>query len=254
MDKDYYIYLRDEYLPDDLRLIFLAESPPVSGKYFYDPNGKVSEPLFRALMHDILDISPRDKSEGLRAFRDKGMFLVDATYQPVNKDLSRKQRNEIVVKDYPRLKQELRRIIGKKNIPILIIKVNVCELLETELLNDNFKVLNNGRSVPFPGSGQQRNFGRVVRSLLSTYIERDYQMAKHTGVGQMTLHEAMMSILRMATGAMHPKDIADSINKLGLYMRKDRLPLRANQIRARAKRYPRLFVITTDNPALIILK
>jgi len=30
--------------------VIIAELPPISGKYFYNPKGEISEPLFAALM------------------------------------------------------------------------------------------------------------------------------------------------------------------------------------------------------------
>lgn len=64
MNRDNYIRLRNKYHPNILNLIFLLESPPVSGKYFYDESGKTSEPLFNALMK-LLDNKPADKNYGL---------------------------------------------------------------------------------------------------------------------------------------------------------------------------------------------
>ncbi len=42
-----YLSLRRAFEPMG---VIVAESPPISGKYFYDPDGEVSEPLFNALM------------------------------------------------------------------------------------------------------------------------------------------------------------------------------------------------------------
>jgi hypothetical protein len=44
-----YLSLRREFEPTTITLVIVAESPPASGKYFYDPDGEVSEPLFNAL-------------------------------------------------------------------------------------------------------------------------------------------------------------------------------------------------------------
>lgn len=70
----------------------------------------------------------------------------------------------------------------------------------------------------------------------------------------MTLHEAMIVVLKEKTMSLHPKEIADTINRRELYHRKDRLPLSAGQIRARVGRYPHLFEKTKDSPALIKLR
>lgn len=39
-DRDYYFSFRKKYEPEQLKLAIVAESPPASGLYFYDPLGK----------------------------------------------------------------------------------------------------------------------------------------------------------------------------------------------------------------------
>ena len=77
-----YLSLRRRYKPKNIKLIIVAESPPASGMYFYDPEGRITEPLFAALMRQ-LPVSPKSKEDGLRQFQRKGWLLVDATYEPV---------------------------------------------------------------------------------------------------------------------------------------------------------------------------
>jgi len=164
-DREYYLGLRARYLPRDIRLIIVAESPPVSGKYFYDPAGRPTEPLFRALMRDVLGITPTAKPEGLEAFAKAGYVLVDATYRPVNA-LSETQRGQIILADYPVLKQDLLTLPGIQNSKILLIKMNVCRLLEEKLLTDGFNVINRGTAIPFPAAGNQAKFRARIAPLL----------------------------------------------------------------------------------------
>jgi hypothetical protein len=83
MKRSEYLDLRRLYEPQSLvRLVIIAESPPASGKYFYDPTGATSEWLFAALMKQI-GFSPSNKEEGLREFQRRGWILIDATYEPV---------------------------------------------------------------------------------------------------------------------------------------------------------------------------
>ncbi len=78
-----YLDLRHRYEPRRAKLVVIAESPPASGLYFFDPTGSPREPLFAALMKQ-LRLSPTSKEEGLREFQRNGWVLVDATYEPVN--------------------------------------------------------------------------------------------------------------------------------------------------------------------------
>jgi hypothetical protein len=90
-DRDYYFSFRRKYEPEQLNLVIVAESPPVSGLYFYNPLGKISEPLFAAFMQQIA-FSPSSKEDGLVQLRLRGWILVDATYDQVDRS---KGRDEI---------------------------------------------------------------------------------------------------------------------------------------------------------------
>jgi hypothetical protein len=144
-----YIKLRDQYLPAKPAVVFVLESPPAGHGYFYDPNGKVSEVLFRSFMK-LLAIKPISKDEGLSEFKRKGWVLVDPIYQPVNK-LSDKEANKLILDNYPNFKKDLLVVIqDDKTTPIILIKANICRLLEEPLFEDGFNVVNDSVIIPFP--------------------------------------------------------------------------------------------------------
>ena len=98
MYKKYYLSRRNKYVPKNLKIVFVLESPPASGKYFYDENGSVGEPLFSAMMK-LLNFDLQDKREGLKYFAKSGYFLVDATYKPVNKIRDEIRKKNIFMKN-----------------------------------------------------------------------------------------------------------------------------------------------------------
>jgi hypothetical protein len=165
-DRNDYLALRKKYTAEKLHLIFIAESPPASGKYFYDEEGSVKEVLFKAMINDVLGYSPKDKIDGLKAFRDTGYVLVDATYQPVNAGLTPTQRDKAILSSYKDLIEDLLEINPKKETEIILIKANVCRLLEPLLVDDGFKIRNKGHIIPFPGSGHQRKFAEAIKNLI----------------------------------------------------------------------------------------
>ena len=154
--RDEYLSLRRQYQPEDPKLIIIAESPPASGRYFYDPRGAVTEPLFAALMKQ-LGASPQTKELGLQEFMGRGWILVDATYEPVNR-IKGAERDRVILRDYPTLREDIRELIGRGSTPIVLLKENVCRLLEPKLSSDGFNVLNRGLRVYFPSNGQQNRF------------------------------------------------------------------------------------------------
>lgn len=58
------------------------------------------------------------------------------------------------------------------------------------------------------------------------------------------LHTAIAEVLESSGRAMSPAEIAEHINRHGLYSRRDGSPLPANQVSARIRRYPALFSTT----------
>ena len=144
----------------------MAESPPASGRYFYNPAGAPTEPLFAALMRELA-ISPTTKDDGLRAIEARGWLLVDATYEPVN-SYGNKRRDEVISRDYWLLREDLARLSPDRIVPIILLKANVCRILGPRLTADGFNVLNGSRLVYFPSTGRQgkfrEQFGAILRS------------------------------------------------------------------------------------------
>lgn len=162
--REYYINLRRRFEPRKIKLAIIAESPPASGRYFYDEAGKSSEPLFTALMHYVgLEGRPNQKTDGLRLLQNKGWILVDATYQPVNK-IPDKEADKLIVNSYTDLCLDLESL-GRP--PVILIKKNVCKILEPKLTKDGFKVLNSGRIVYFPSHSRQTDFHRQFSAILN---------------------------------------------------------------------------------------
>jgi hypothetical protein len=128
-----YIDLRNRYLPENPRVVFILESPPQGHGYFYDPSGKVSEVLFRAFMK-LLDFVPNDKDQGLKESARRGWVLVNPIYTPVNK-LPDKEADKLILANYKSFINDLDEIIcGNKSIPVILVKSNILRLLEAPLL------------------------------------------------------------------------------------------------------------------------
>jgi len=131
MQRSEYLSLRRKFEPTILKLIIVAESPPKSGLFFYRTDGKPTEPLFRALMKQI-GFQPETKLEGLCKFRERGWLLVDATYKQVNERGDRHRRDCVIKEDYLELIRDLDNLLynHRSKVPLVLIKANVCRLLE----------------------------------------------------------------------------------------------------------------------------
>jgi hypothetical protein len=159
--------MRRQFQPEELRLLIVAESPPESGLYFYDPSGRPSEPIFTAFMEQ-LGVRPETKPAGLMEMQRRGWLLVDATYEQIDKKFKRQDpnRDAVLVRDYPILKQDIRHLSRGDEVPILLIKANVCRVLDQRLVADGFTVLNQGRRIPLPMNGNQPKFRQTFREIL----------------------------------------------------------------------------------------
>jgi hypothetical protein len=81
--------LRLSYRPRKVRMLFVGESPPASGKFFYAGNSG----LYRAVRHVFLDAIPAlDDKDFLETFRVLGCYLVDLCGKPVDRLDSRERK------------------------------------------------------------------------------------------------------------------------------------------------------------------
>ncbi|MFA4941453.1 MAG: hypothetical protein WC582_02550 [Patescibacteria group bacterium] len=162
-DRKYYLNLRNKYSPGNLKIIFILESPPTNGNFFYDLDGRITEKLFSAMMK-VIGYRPLSKEDGLKEFSEEGYLIIDATYVPANAIENKRERNKVILMDLPRLLDDLS---DKRRANIVLVKANICRMLEGPLTEAGFRVKNNGRIVPFPSNGQQNNFLNQIEKILS---------------------------------------------------------------------------------------
>src|SRR5262249_33413964 len=141
MTRSEYLAFRRLYQPENVRLLIVAESPPIGGKYFYNRDGRITEPLFAAILGQ-LGLPYPTKHDGLLNLQQRGWILVDATYEPVDQHGSAPIRNQIIERDYPHLRDDLAALTPDRSAPVVLIKANVCRLLQDRLACDGFNVLN----------------------------------------------------------------------------------------------------------------
>ena len=184
-----YTDLRGRYTPEHPKIVFVLESPPLSGKYFYDPDGCTTEPLFSGMMRDVMELSPKTKDHGLMEFTARDYLLLDATYTPVNIPGNKSARNKAsakqITKDFPLLLGELR----KHTYPdtqLVFVMANVRKLLDKKPKAEGFSVLNDKLLqvprerittrrlthgvIPFPGNGWPIEFRATVRHVLGLQL------------------------------------------------------------------------------------
>jgi hypothetical protein len=85
--------IRRRYRPAVVRLLFIGESPPASGRFFYQRDCG----LYRAIRDAFRGIDPSITDEGfLTVFQSSGCYLIDTCNDPVD-DLDLKSRRAACV-------------------------------------------------------------------------------------------------------------------------------------------------------------
>ena len=111
--------LRQSYRPNRVRVLFVGEAPPASGRFFYQADSG----LYRAVRDTFIRAFPTVSHQGfLESFRDRGFYLVDLCGRPVDR-LDRRRRNKIC-RDH---EDRLSRILNKYRPSAVITMVRSIE-------------------------------------------------------------------------------------------------------------------------------
>jgi hypothetical protein len=98
--------LRRKYRPAKVKILFIGEAPPASGRFFYQADSG----LYRAMRDTFIQAFPKLSPDNfLDSFRDLGCYLIDLCEMPVD-DVTRSERLQACRDGEPRLADELRRL------------------------------------------------------------------------------------------------------------------------------------------------
>jgi hypothetical protein len=122
--------LREQYKPNTVETLFMAESPPESTddkvRFFYNPQQERWDRMYRAVMEAVFHTFKYrcgEKEEWLRKFMKNGFYMIDATDCPVNR-LSSAERRSILNAALNAKLSEIAQLVSPKT-PIVLIKKNV---------------------------------------------------------------------------------------------------------------------------------
>lgn len=156
--------LRACYRPAVVRALFVGESPPVGGVFFYCGNSNLARYTCEALLGRPCT---RDELNGLPAnFSQRGFYLVDLCLEPVN-GLSKSERRLARAAGVDQLANVMREvnpasiIVVMKGIESSIHKA----VARAELSHLPFHVL------PFPSHGHQRRYVQQLSELLRNSVD-----------------------------------------------------------------------------------
>jgi hypothetical protein len=108
--------LRKRYRPARVKILFVGEAPPASGRFFY----RADSGLYRAIRDAFAHACPALPNEDfLESFRAQGCYLVDLCGRPVDR-LGRKARRRACVNGEARLARTLKRL--QPDIAITLVR------------------------------------------------------------------------------------------------------------------------------------
>ena len=109
-------HLRRSFRPKKIRILFVGESPPASGRFFY----RADSGLYRAIREAFLKAFPHlRESDFLKSFRDLGCYLVDLCDFPIDR-LSPNARRKLCRAAEPHLAKSIREL--RPGIVIVVIR------------------------------------------------------------------------------------------------------------------------------------
>lgn len=156
--------LRARYRPERVRILFVGEAPPASGRFFYQADSG----LYRAIKDTFLVAFPHlRKGNFLDSFRSLGCYLVDLCGRPVDRMNMRSRQRVCLAGEV-----ELARTIRQLRPEIIVV---VVRSIGTNVQRAERHVSWSGAhlELPYPGrwhhhrTAFRRKLTRVLRSRLT---------------------------------------------------------------------------------------
>ena len=157
--------LRRKYRPARVELLFVGESPPASGRFFYQADSG----LYRAIRDTFISALPNlDSADFLESFRNLGCYLVDLCEAPVDK-LTPTQRKAACVHGESRLSDLLVELRPKIIVTVVLSIVENVRRAQTAANWDGTHL-----AVPYPGRWRhhQQAFQAALTPLLQSELQQ----------------------------------------------------------------------------------
>ncbi|MFD1256822.1 hypothetical protein ACFQ3S_08435 [Mucilaginibacter terrae] len=81
MEKEEFLALKEQYMPNNVEVLFIADGMPVNNRYFYLKNSSMFRAVKDAYTQVFGDFSSND--EFLKVFKDMGCYFESLTVEPI---------------------------------------------------------------------------------------------------------------------------------------------------------------------------
>jgi hypothetical protein len=144
-----------KYMPTKINILFVAESPPSSGKYVYFGD-ETPGALLTTIMKSLNINGPYTKERKIKLLeelKEKGAFIMDAVEYPIDNVNNERERENIIERESEnflnRLNELFKKGIVTKETKIVLIKHSVYNVLYQKLKDCGYNVVNKGK-IRFP--------------------------------------------------------------------------------------------------------
>ena len=164
--------IREKYRPKHIKILLIAESPPPapdiqsSRQFYYTDRIRKDDRLFtntiRALYpetEEYKEIQLEEyKQEWLHRFQADGWYMIEALNVSQQHEITKKQRQERIRKNLPRLIAQVKEL-AEENTKIILIKSNVFDVAAEPLREAGFYIPQT-ELLDYPGVFNQKDYRR----------------------------------------------------------------------------------------------
>ncbi len=159
--------IRQRFKPDHIRLLMIGESPPASGRFFYQKSAMTT--YTARAFEKAHGVSFKDNSDFLEYFRACGCFLDDLSHIPVD-NLPASKREGQLRASVPALSQRIR----ESEAPVIVVALKKIEQHVREAVKESHlrpKII----TLPYPGHGHQAEYIAGLAAIIAEEIPADTQ-------------------------------------------------------------------------------
>lgn len=154
--------IRKTFMPSRVRVLFVAESPPASGKFFYINSGMT---VFTSRAFEMVHgISFGSAVDFLEHFRDSGCYLDDLTETPINK-LKGNIREEHLLLGINALADRIK--LMRPEIVVCVLR-KIGKHVEKAIIQSGVSVTT--YITHFPGNGHQNKYIAALSEILTKHL------------------------------------------------------------------------------------
>lgn len=151
---------RNDFKPIKTKILFVGESRPFGGTFFYDKNSNLYKYTKEAFENVGIDFS-------LAKFEEMGCWLYDVCKEPINFIESNNEKRKLIEKYIPDLIKIIKTLSPEY---IIVVKKTCMEKVFSSILQIGYSEDSDAFNTSFPSCGNQKKYvnelTRILRNIL----------------------------------------------------------------------------------------